>query len=306
MAFSTRIAPSKRIRTCWCNRVAKSLDIFQYGDYRQYLADFYQREKEGAVGFSHRAFALRAGLSSPNYLKLVMDGKRPITEKSLSSFLRGLKLSGNQAEYFRLLVSLKESRDEKDKTALVEKILKMRVKHSGNPAQLDKDRWEVLRHWHHWAIREFVLLKDFSPDPAWIAARLGRKVTPAQAAESLDLLLRLEFLVKEGGSYRQSDPMITTTDEISNLIIRHLHRQFVEQGLVSLFHDPVETREINGLTLALRDDQVPVFKKLLKEFRRELNRQFSDKGKPEADHVYHFETMLFPVTAVRKPEKRTS
>ncbi len=143
-----------------------------------------------------------------------------------------------------------------------------------------------------------VLLSDFRADGAWVAARLGRKITPSQAKESLELLQRLEFLRPdpESGRLRQSEPMIATADDISNLIVRHIQRQFVELGLISLFHDPVSVREISGVTLALRNDQIPVFRKLLKDFRRELNRQFSGSGELGADHVYHLETMFFPVT----------
>lgn len=283
-----------------------SIDIFQYGDYRTYLADFYRREKARSPGFSHRSFAKRAGLASPNYLKLVIDGLRPVTEKNLSAFLRGLKLGGPQSEYFRILVSMKESRDDKEKVVLLEKLLKMRVRYSGDPLQVDKDRWEILRSWHHLAIREMVLLKDFQPDPNWIAVKLGRKITPAQARESLEILQRLEFLKADpdSGRLRLSDPMITTSDEISNLIVRHLQRQFVELGMVSLFHDPVDVREISGITLALRNDQVPVFKKMLKDFRRELNRQFSDANAAGADHVYHLATMFFPVTKAGEGERQ--
>lgn len=278
-----------------------TLDIFQYGDYRTFLSDFYHREKERNPGFSYRSFARRAGLASPNYLKLVIDGSRPVTEKNLSSFLRGLKLGAAEAEYFRVLVSMKESRDDREKVNLLERMLKLRVKHSGDPLQVDKDRWEILRSWHHWVIREMVLLKDFQPDPQWIAARLGRKITPAQARESLELLQRLKFLETNSGRLRQSDPMITTADEISNLIIRHIHRQFVELGLVSLFHDAVDVREITGVTLALRNDQIPTFKRMLKEFRRELNRQFSDSAETGAEHIYHLEMMFFPVTKTGEP-----
>ncbi len=283
-----------------------SLDIFQYGDYRTYLADFYRREKAHSPGFSHRSFARRAGLASPNYLKLVIDGSRPVTEKTLSAFLRGLKLSGASSEYFRILVSMKESRDDNEKVAFLERLLKMRLRHSGDPLQLDKDRWEILRSWHHWVIREMVLLKEFQPDPQWIAVRLGRKITPAQAKESLEVLERLEFLTADPdtGRLRQSDPMITTSDEISNLIVRHIQRQFVELGLVSLFHDPVDVREISGVTLALSNEQIPILKKMLKDFRRELNRQFSGTSEPSADHVYHLEIMFFPVTKTGEKEKR--
>jgi uncharacterized protein (TIGR02147 family) len=98
--------------------------------------------------------------------------------------------------------------------------------------------------------------------------------------------------------------VITTSDEISNLIVRHLQRQYIELGTVSLFHDPVSVREISGITLALRSEQIPVFKKMLKDFRRELNRQFSDSTATSADHVYHLTTMFFPVTKAGEGEQQ--
>lgn len=279
-------------------------NIFQFSDYRAFLEEFYQREKERSAGFSYRSFARRAGLTSPNYLKLVIDGSRPVTAKNLSAFLRGLRLSGSAAEYFRLLVSIKETPDENEKAILVERLLKLRLKSSHKPSQVDKDRWDILRSWHHWAIREMVLLRDFQNDPTWIATRLGKKITAKQAEESLGILLRLGFLKeKKPGALEQSEPMITTSDEISNIIIRHLHRQFVEIGLISLFHDSVECREVNGLTIALTSDEIPAFKKMLKEFRQELNRQFS-RSRAEADHVYHLENLFFPVTKPVREERR--
>ena len=81
-----------------------------------------------------------------------------------------------------------------------------------------------------------VLLHDFRDDPEWIARRLSKKVSSAQARESIELLLRLQFLkrTENSGKLKQSTPIITTSDETSNLIIRHLHKQFVELGLISL------------------------------------------------------------------------
>jgi microcystin degradation protein MlrC len=55
-------------------RKRSPIDVFQYLDYRVFLADFYRAKKRS--GFSYRAFSRAAGLGAPNYLKLVMDGDR--------------------------------------------------------------------------------------------------------------------------------------------------------------------------------------------------------------------------------------
>jgi uncharacterized protein (TIGR02147 family) len=52
------------------------VEVFDYRDYRAYLRDVYQSRKSSEYGFSYRAFAKRAGLSAPNYLKLVAEGQR--------------------------------------------------------------------------------------------------------------------------------------------------------------------------------------------------------------------------------------
>lgn len=50
-------------------------DVFEYLDYRAFLRDYYAERKQSR-GLSFRSFSKRAGLGSPNYLKLVMEGAR--------------------------------------------------------------------------------------------------------------------------------------------------------------------------------------------------------------------------------------
>ena len=53
--------------------------VFGYVDYRRYLADYYAHAKKCHYGFSFRVFSKRAEISSSNYLRLVIDGKRNLT-----------------------------------------------------------------------------------------------------------------------------------------------------------------------------------------------------------------------------------
>ena len=51
-------------------------NIYNFSDYRDFLKDRYRQLKEADPVFSFRHFSKQAGFGSPNYLKLVMDGKR--------------------------------------------------------------------------------------------------------------------------------------------------------------------------------------------------------------------------------------
>ena len=84
-------------------------DLFDYFDYREYLHDYYLFHKKKNSAYSYRLFARKAKLGSPNYLKLVVDGKRRITtDRTLYQFARGLGLTRDEEKYFRELVMYQE------------------------------------------------------------------------------------------------------------------------------------------------------------------------------------------------------
>jgi|GEM_PF-609728 len=78
-------------------------NVFDYLDYREFLRATYAEGKR-LKKLSYRAFSRRAGLLSPNYLKLVIDGKRNITHEMAQRFAQALHLTAEGTEYFELLV----------------------------------------------------------------------------------------------------------------------------------------------------------------------------------------------------------
>ena len=272
----------------------EEVSLVEYSDYRSYLRAYYVRQKKSNPSFSYRSFALRAKLSSPNYLKLVIDGDRRITDKTLPNFIRGLRLAKLEADYFRNLVLYQESEDAEAKAAHLRELARLRSRWGKEEKNIEHDRLEFLRGWHHWVIRELVLLEDFSPDPEWIAKRLRHKITPKEAKESLAVLERLEFIQIKDGKYIQSEPLSTVGDEVSSLILWNLYCQFFQFAIQSILNDKREDREFGGVTLAISKSRLPEIKALIREFRLEFNRRFSE---PEGnDAVYNLGLAFFPLT----------
>src|ERR1700742_3239126 len=83
------------------------IDVFRYLDYRSYLADLYAAKKKR--GFSYRAFSRAAGLGAPNYLKLVIEGKRNLTPPMAARFAAACGLAGDAADYFQQLVAFNQA-----------------------------------------------------------------------------------------------------------------------------------------------------------------------------------------------------
>jgi uncharacterized protein (TIGR02147 family) len=269
-------------------------NLFDYFDYRDYLQDYYQFHKKRNSAYSYRLFARKAKLGSPNYLKLVVDGKRRITDRTLYQFARGLGLNRDEEKYFRELVMYQEVSDPDSKELHLRSLLKYQEKQR-TPTPLRADRIKFLLDWHHAVIRELVLNADFREDPVWIARRLGNKISEAQARESLDLLIRLKFLEKNSdGKLEQKEPLLTSSDEVPSHVIRSLHRTYLRKAINSIFSVPMEKRELSGLVLSIPGNRLKEIKEELKEFRKKLNRKYGlDKN---GDEVYFVGLYLFPVT----------
>lgn len=269
-------------------------NLFDYFDYREYLQDYYLFHKKKNSAYSYRLFARKAKLGSPNYLKLVVDGKRRITDRTLYQFARGLGLSRDEEKYFRELVMYQEVSDPDSKEQHLRSLLKYQEKQR-TPALLKADRMKFLLDWHHGVIRELVSTKDFQEEPAWIAKRLGNKITEAQAKESLDLLFRLQIVRKnEFGKLEQCEPLLTTSDEVPSHVLRSLHRTYLRKAINSIFAAPMDRRELSGLMISVPNSRLKDIKEEIKEFRKKLNRKYGLEK--ECDEVYFIGLYMFPVT----------
>jgi len=90
--------------------------LHAYDNYREYLLDFYNHQKYVVPGYSYQMFSKKAGLHSPNYLKLIIDGKRNLTTTNIQSFALSLNLQGTEVDFFEALVlqNQAEKKIEKD------------------------------------------------------------------------------------------------------------------------------------------------------------------------------------------------
>ncbi len=267
-------------------------DVLKYTNYRVYLRDYYEFKKKTVPAFSLRFFAEKAGLSSHAHLKLTIDGKRNITKNTVIKLIHGLGLENQRAAYFESLVFFNQAQTDADKQVYYAQLLKASPRSKLH--KMDKAQFRIFREWHHSAILEMVALKDFRPIPDWISKRLRGAVTPAQVTESLKLLVELGLLVKTANGYRQRDPLITTDDEVQDLMVKMYHLQMLKLSANMISDLPAAERDISALTFSIRREDFPNLKKHLQLMRKELL-DFSAKA-GEAEDVVQVNIQLYPLT----------
>jgi len=247
---------------------AGALSVFDYLDHRAFLRDYYVDRKQRR-GQSFRSFSRRAGLGSPNYLKLVIDGQRNLSDRMARRFAQAAGLSGDAADYFVELVRFGRATTTAERAEHYEKLTGFRRFQKARP--LDAASAAYHSKWYLPAVRELAARADFEDDPHWIASMLWPAIAPAEAAEALEILLSLGLLQRtDEGRVVQGELLVSTGPEVRSIVVANYHRTMLERASASIDAVPSDQRDISSLTLCLGADGLRRLKERVQRFRREL------------------------------------
>jgi uncharacterized protein (TIGR02147 family) len=273
------------------------VEVNSYLNYRDFLKDFFKAKKKISPHFSHRSFMLSAGLSSPSHLKMITDGKRNLTNKSLPKYIKALKFSSKKEEhYFSTLVHYNQSQDKEDKISLLENLLLMKKEKNLTPLQTKQ--FNFLSKWHYVTIYVLTDMKDFNPDPHWIAQKLRKKVSLKQIEKALQELCELQLIeISSDRGYKQTSGALSTPDEIRDTAKHAYHKSMIELASQSLSSDALDSREFNGATLPIPKEKLHLINEKIRSFRKEINELASSYANP--DEVYQLNIQFFSLTEDR-------
>lgn len=278
---------------------ARDIDVFEYLDYRAYLRDYYVAKKENGGTMSYRAFSRRAGLKSPNYLKLVIDGDRNLTPSMAERFAKACGLTGDAASYFVDLVGFNQARTQTDRNGAYARLTSFRRYRSAHQLELAHAAYHSA--WYMPAIRELAARADFREDPEWIAKMLHPSIPKSDARKALDTLLELRLLVRNGeGKVVQGEALLSTGTETVGLHIANYHRSMLDRASASIDLIPAADRDISSLTLCLGEDGLRKLKTRIQRFRRELLDLSSLEDQPV--QVVQVNFQLFPLSRANGTE----
>jgi uncharacterized protein (TIGR02147 family) len=276
-----------------------AIDVFGYLDYRSFLRDYYIEQKARGRGFSYRVFSRYAGLRSPNYLKLVIDGERNLTEKMALTFARACELAGEESDYFIDLVAFNQATGATESAKRYAKLTGLRRYRKAHKLELAQEAYHS--KWYYPAIRELAARSDFVEDAAWIARTLRPKIRPREAKKALDVLIELGLLTRnEDGSIAQSEPIVSSGAETRNVYMVNYHRAMLERASHSMDEFPGAERDISSLTLCIGKGGLERIKQRIQRFRRELLELSALEDDPE--QVVQVNFQLFPLSTKRGEE----
>ncbi|MEQ1666138.1 MAG: TIGR02147 family protein, partial [Bdellovibrionales bacterium] len=186
-------------------------NIFNYSDYRTFLRDHVQTQKESKPLWSLGQWSRRLEFANTSVLTNILNGVRHPGQNIVERFVDYFQFSDEENNYFRNLVRLQKKYSDPELRVLIMEKLK-----NSHPEKkfklLDDETFQMISKWHYYAIRELVNLSDFKEDIAWIRARLKFEVSIPDIKKALKDLERLSLLARDakgclmyaGGSVRSS------------------------------------------------------------------------------------------------------
>lgn len=267
--------------------------IFEYLDYRAYLQDMFAFRKRMKRQFSHRFFARESGFASPNFLKLVMDGRRNLTADSIGKVAKGFRLNKGEREFFENLVFMNQAASHEQRNHYYQKMT--RLKGFADIQPLEKASYEYFSNWYCPVVREIVLFGERRHTPETIAALLDPPITAREAEKTLDLLTNLGLIRKDAhGRWAQKDRAVSTGPEVRSLVATNFHREMLRLAGESIERHPSEKRDITSVTLSVNRDKMPEIKEKTAAFRKELLEMAC--ADDDADQVVQVNIQAFPLT----------
>jgi len=267
-------------------------DIFEYLDYRDFLRDFYQEKKKQNPSFSYRVLADKAGFRSKSFFPQVLDGSRNLSEESILALGKMLKIDEKEMEYFKTLVSFNQAKTHSNKQHFFSQLMAMNS-HTKRHIVINEKHAYYLE-WYHSTIRELVTIVDFKDDYTLLARFVKPSISANQAKKSVELLLKLRLIAKDGERYIQTDPDISSGAQVQSFAVEQFHQQNFHLAAESIDLCPGKDRDISSIVAGLNSESFERVKEEIRTFRKLLISIINQSTDP--NRVYHISMQIFPTS----------
>lgn len=277
--------------------------VGDYLDFRKYLADYYQYRRELSKNdirpYNYAVFSAGANIKSPNYLKLIIEGRRNLSEDMIAKFAKAMGLGKEQAEEFKLLVLYGQASDPADRNMHLRALNEKRVDLKLKSGEIDQKTWEKIPSWLTWILYAMVDQKDVSFEPEKLRESLRNKANVDEIQAAVNSLMNAGELVKDAdtGEVKKARSLMESAEEVPVALVRKLQAELMYLGLESLFQDSPTEREFGSATLSLTKQEFEELRFSLRKIRKEAQKNIGVKRlTSKGDRVYQLNLQLFPIT----------
>lgn len=257
--------------------------------YQDFLLEEFKTRRSRNPNYSLRAFARDLGMPASK-LSQNLRGLCGISLAKAEKIAEKMQMRMEDRELFLALV---ESQHARSRVARQQAALALEKLRRDGSEKLSAEKFAMVRDWYHMAILEMTELKDFKPDVAWMANKLG---LPFElVSEAVGRLRDLELLNLGDAKWTQSHKDLEISEGVPSRAIREHHAQLLSKAIAALEQVEFEKREFVAQTFAVDRALLPEMRSLMRDFQKKIARlSVSDTR----NAVYVLAMQLFPVIEV--------
>ncbi|HMN68054.1 MAG TPA: TIGR02147 family protein [Bdellovibrionales bacterium] len=259
----------------------KKPNAFDFLSTREFAVAVEQWAVKAFPGYSRRAFAKWAGIASPNFMSLVVEGKRSLRGQWLDGFGKAALLPTDQLEHLQALGRFEGAKSPARRNELLEKI--HRDLANLNSHSLAGDQLEVLSHPLAWTLLQMLDFKDQTSNPGWFKRRLRASVSAALVADALFLLKRVGLVRMKNGKIQALQNTFKSSDQVRKSTNVIYHKNVLGEAAEMLDLLEPSERAFGSFTATVSHEKIDALKREINKFGEYLLNTYASRGPTDGE-----------------------
>lgn len=274
--------------------VAQYLNIFEYADYRLFLADYQKKRAETEKSFTKAEICRRLGL--PNTRSFFHDvlTRRDLSKTNVERFVAALEMEEDEAQFFRVLVQFNQALMEKEREMYFDQLISL----NRTPQKfVDPSAYAYYSRWYHSVLYALLDVEDFDGNYARLAKSLFPPITAGEAKRSLSLLKKLGLIKKDArGFWKPTAQTLSVGPYVKSELVKQYQLQCLDIAKKAVLVKADLPKNISTMTFSINEDLYKKIEKKLQKFKSEV-RSMVHKDRAPTDRVYALNIQCLPQTA---------
>ena len=269
--------------------------VIQYLDLSLYLKDIYEFNKNNMPNFSYESWADDLKIKSRSYLRLIVTGKRPLSDEVANQLIDYLCLNSKEAIYFSILAKYSETTSVKTR----ERYAKILAEHWNESLQIFEVQNTEPFLMDTLAPQVFTYLSFKDTQKTLKAIRQNFNIEIERAHQIiLNLkqaeLIRVIHTIQGELEYQTLHEFFKVPDQNSHEFIKKFHLEGLT--MAEKAQDlPFEVRRYRSLMFALSTEQMSQAQELINEFAEKVLKRFQTEN-ALGKNIYRLNLQLFPTS----------
>ncbi len=268
--------------------------LFDYDDYRKFLEDYFEEQKNLKPVFSHRFFAAKAGFSSSSYCLNVIRGRFNLSIKSIDKLAKAIEFSAIQKQYFTALVDYNQAKRPEERDLAWNQILQIRQQLEFT--HITHGQQDYFSKWYYPVLRELVVHLDWNGDYIKLARSLDPVISTEEARVAVKNLEEWGLIRELSNGRYEATSLMLDAIKVSPISLRQIRREYIQHAIGCIESKGKDERFSAFTTLSMTEESYAYAVNVLEEARKKIiTRAAGDK---EIEKVYELMVVLYPMSVL--------